>query len=162
MNKLDMDDNQDYLNSKHFEWVDKEIWIILYLQDTEGWIGAFPSNIWQWVVMEYQQGPPLTFTSKKQAVDYIVHECLTPCGTFSNWSSWARTYRKNYIINTCYKILRHGVMCVAPLAWLVQRSNIAHNEQSYMLNRPTQMNELLKCTLVLFSFCEGSAINNPN
>jgi len=52
--------------------------------------------------------------------------------------------------------------CVAPLATFYCGRNIAHNEQSYMLNRPIQMNELLKCTLVLFSFCEGSAINKPN
>jgi len=52
--------------------------------------------------------------------------------------------------------------CAAPrLATHRKQMPIAANVRCYMLNRPTQINELLKCTLVLFSFCEGSAINKP-
>lgn len=68
-----MNEEQKYYE----EFCDKEVWIILYLQDTSGWIGSFPSDIWQWVLMEHTTGPPKTFKSKKDTVDYIVHECLT-------------------------------------------------------------------------------------
>lgn len=55
----------------------KEVWIILYLQDTESWIGSFPNNVYEWVLMEYVTGPPKTFDSKHDAVKYITRECLT-------------------------------------------------------------------------------------
>jgi hypothetical protein len=55
------------------EGIPTEAWIIMYTwSKPEDWIGAFPSELYQWFVCQYKESKlPRIFDSKNECDDYI-------------------------------------------------------------------------------------------